>query len=302
MLLAALAVDRLVGEYPVALHPVVWLGRAIAGAMKLAPAVGWWRQFGFGALLTLTLVAASAGLAVAALVLAARIPYLDVLVGAYLLKASFALRELEQASLRVQRPLREGDLEGARAVLSSLCSRDSANLDRDELLGATIESLAENTSDSFVAPLFYFVLLGVPGAFAYRAINTLDAMIGYHGPYEALGKFAARLDDVANWAPARLTAALLLLAGWLLRLDAPEGWRILRRDAGRTPSPNAGWPMAVMAGLLRVQLVKKDVYVLGDAQEMLSLEKVDVARLMVRMAGALMALTSIVAMLIRFIV
>src|SRR5205807_7932914 len=99
----------------------------------------------------------------------------------------------------------------ARLALRSLCSRDSNELTREELLAATIESLAENASDSFVAPLFYYVLLGVPGAVGYRAINTLDAMIGYRGQFEALGKCAARLDDIVNLIPARLTAVLFLL-------------------------------------------------------------------------------------------
>jgi adenosylcobinamide-phosphate synthase len=107
-------------------------------------------------------------------------------------------------------------------------------------------------------------LVGVPGAVAYRAINTLDAMIGYRGEYEALGKTAARLDDLANLIPARLTALLLLLAGFLRGDPVSEGWRILRRDGGKTPSPNGGRPMAALAGLLGVRLEKPGAYVLGD--------------------------------------
>src|SRR5262249_46813113 len=158
--------------------------------------------------------------------------------------------ELGQAALRVVKPLDADNLDEARVALRSLCSRDPSELSREELLAATIESLAENASDSFVAPLFYFALFGIPGAIAYRAINTLDAMIGYRGKSEALGKFAARLDDVANFIPARLTALLFLALGWLLGSDAARGWRILRRDGANTPSPNGGRPMATMAGLL----------------------------------------------------
>ncbi len=161
-------------------------------------------------------------------------------------------------------PVEAGDLPRAREALRSLCSRDPAQLDQEGLLTATVQSLAENASDSFVAPLFYFLLFGVPGAIAYRAINTLDSRVGYRGPFEALGKASARLDDAANWLPARLTAALLLLAGWLIGRDVARAWRIFRRDRARTPSPNGGRPMAMMAGLLGVQLEKKGVYTLGD--------------------------------------
>jgi adenosylcobinamide-phosphate synthase len=185
-------------------------------------------------------------------------------VGIFLLKSSFALRELGAAAERVRAPVAAGDLPRARAALRSLCGRDPAQLDEEALLEAAIESLAENASDSFVAPLLYFLLFGVPGAIAYRAINTLDAMVGYRGPFEALGKSSARLDDVVNWVPARLTAAFLLLAGWLTGRDVGRAWRIFRRDRAKTPSPNGGRPMAMMAGLLGVQLEKKDVYTLGD--------------------------------------
>lgn len=290
ILFGALAIDRVLGEYPTPIHPVVWLGQAITLFMKAAPRSGWWRQLFFGAILAVAICSLSVGLAWGALALARSVPYLDWLVAILLLKASLALRELDAAALRVQDALENGDLDGARTALRSLCSRDPSQLDRAELLGATIESVAENASDSFVAPLFYFLLFGVPGACGYRAINTLDAMIGYRGELEALGKVSARLDDLANWIPARLTAALLLLTGWMLRLNVTNGWRILRRDGGKTPSPNAGRPMAVMAGLLDVELVKKGVYVLGDAGTPLSEEKVTAARAVVRLAGALMAL------------
>ena len=202
--------------------------------------------------------------ALAALYWAAAVPWLEIVLGTYLLKASFAFRELGAAAERVRASVEAGDLPRAREALRSLCSRDPTELDEEALLAATIESLAENASDSCVAPLCYFVLFGVPGAIAYRAINTLDAMVGYRGPFEALGKASARLDDVANWLPARLTAALLLLAGWLTGRDVTGGWRIFRRDRAKTPSPNGGRPMAMMAGLLGVQLEKKGVYTLGD--------------------------------------
>ena len=169
------------------------------------------------------------------------------------------------------------------------CNRSAAgtpeSLDAEAVAAGAIESVAENASDSIVAPLFYFVLLGVPGAVAYRVINTLDAMIGYRGEYEALGKFAARLDDAVNWIPARLTAGLLLAAGLVLRLDVRGGSRILRRDGARTPSPNGGRPMAAMAGLLGVALAKPGVYVLGDAGASVTPATIGQARRVLTIAG-----------------
>jgi adenosylcobinamide-phosphate synthase len=274
-----------VGEYPRRLHPVVWIGTLVHGLLRLAPRRGWWRQLAFGLFLAVAVTALCAGASLLALHLAAPWPVLQVVLGAFLLKASFALRELGAAAARVRRPVEEGDLPRAREALRALCSRDPSRLDEEALLAGTVESLAENASDSFVAPLFYFLLFGVPGAVAYRAINTLDAMVGYRGEYEALGKASARLDDVVNWVPARLTAGLLLLAGWLTGHSVRAGWRILRRDGAATPSPNAGRPMALMAGLLGVELAKEGVYRLGDARNPLTPAVVRRAWRLVALAG-----------------
>jgi adenosylcobinamide-phosphate synthase len=261
------------------------VGKLTSEALKAAPAQGWWARFLFGTLLTLGLVALCVRVTMLLLEWCSPYPLLEILMSAYLLKASFAFRELGAAAGRVQAALEKGELHAAREGLRALCSRDPQSLDAEAVAASATESVAENASDSIVAPLFYFALLGIPGAIGYRVINTLDAMIGYRGEYEALGKFAARLDDVVNWIPARLTAALLLLAGWLLRLDVRGGWRILRRDGGRTPSPNAGRPMAVMAGLLGVALAKTGVYVLGDAHHPVTPATLAQARRVLRVAG-----------------
>jgi adenosylcobinamide-phosphate synthase len=300
ILAGALLIDHFVGEYPPRLHPVVWMGRLIAALLRLAPAAGWWRQFLFGAVLTVGVVTLCGG--AAWLVLrpgggAMLLMLLPLAAGAFLLKGSFALRELGAAAERVRLPVEAGDLAAARQALRALCSRDASQLDGEALLAATIQSLAENASDSFVAPLFYYLLAGVPGAVAYRAVNTLDAMIGYRGKYEALGKFAARLDDVVNLVPARLTAGLLLLAGRLTGKDVAAGWRVLRRDGGNTPSPNGGRPMAVIAGLLGVRLEKKGSYALGDAIRPLTPAAVRDAWRLVVVAAWLMAGLCAVAIL-----
>jgi adenosylcobinamide-phosphate synthase len=157
--------------------------------------------------------------------------------------------------------LEAGDLEAARARLPHLCGRDPAALDAKELTRATVESIAENTSDAAVAPLFWGAVLGVPGLLAYRAVNTLDAMVGHRSPrYERFGWAAARLDDVANWLPARLTAALTVACAPVAGGSAAGALRIWRRDGAAHPSPNAGRCEASMAGALGVRLGGRNIY------------------------------------------
>ena len=154
----------------------------------------------------------------------------------------------------------------ARYSLRGLVSRDAEDLTEPLVAAAAIESVAENTTDSFIAPWLAFALLGLPGAFAYRAVNTLDSMIGYRGEYEYLGKVSARLDDLLNLIPARLSAGLLLLAGVVAsECSVRQGWRTALREHRVTASPNAGWTIAAVAGLLGVALEKPGHYILGSA-------------------------------------
>jgi adenosylcobinamide-phosphate synthase len=264
VLVLAWLADRWLGEPPSAVHPVVWIGRATGLLIRAAPAAGALRQLLFGAAVAAIVPATFAAGAWALLRLAAPLPLVELVLAVYLLKASFSLGGLRDAAHLMQGALAHG-LPDARAALQHLCSRDPSALGEPELVGATVESLAENTSDSVVAPLLWYAVCGVPGAIAYRAVNTLDAMIGYRGAYEHLGKTAARLDDLLNLVPARVTALLLLLGGALRRHDVRGGARVLWRDRTQTASPNAGWPMSAMAGLLGVRLDKPHCYRLGDA-------------------------------------
>ena len=262
--LAAFGLDAVLGEPPNALHPVAWMGAAIARGRTWALAGGPASQLVKG---TLVAAAVPGACAAAAYVLVrALAPSLlwSVLVTAVALKPMFAVRALGEAAFRVRDALERRDIPAARQALGSLCSRDARDLDPGDLAAATIESLAENTSDSVVAPLLYFALFGLPGAAFYRAANTLDAMMGYHGELEWAGKAGARLDDALNLVPARLTALLLVSAGALLGEETRRGLAVWRRDAGLTESPNAGRPMAAMAGLLGVRLEKRGCYALGD--------------------------------------
>ncbi|MCX7852250.1 MAG: adenosylcobinamide-phosphate synthase CbiB [Caldilineales bacterium] len=259
VILLAFALDALFGEPPLRLHPVVWMGsylrwtRSRLPARFLAGAAAWWA----GALF----FAGAAWLLQAVLV--ATLPTALAAVGvAVALKPLFAWRGLRAAVLEIAQA---ATLDEKRRLLGwHLVSRDTRDLSAGEVNGATIESLAENLGDSLVAPLFWFLIGGLPLAALYRFANTADAMWGYRTPeLEWFGKWAARADDVLNFVPARLTALLLLATAWLVRLDAAGGWRIWRRDGGTTPSPNAGQPMSVAAGSLRVNLTKRGLYSLG---------------------------------------
>ena len=263
----ALAIDHWLGEPAARWHPVVWMGNylgwvgAFIAPQRAQPGSADYQRFGLGALAWI----AGAALVLIAFItlqqLAWQLPaWLGLVLLGLLLKPLLAWRMLRGEVLAVEAALAES-LPAGRTRLAWLVSRDVLALSEAEVRESAIESLAENLNDSVVAPIFWFVLLGLPGAALYRFANTADAMWGYRGIYNGrdwtwAGKWAARADDVLSWLPARLTALLLALVNGGLPL------RALRREAGRTPSPNSGWPMAAMALALDVSLHKPGVYAL----------------------------------------
>jgi adenosylcobinamide-phosphate synthase len=284
----------LIGEPPAAWHPVVWYGKLICRLEQAAPR-GRLAQLLYGALIPLWTAALVLPPTLLIHVLAERIRlmaapsrlkhFLYALIEGGTLKPFFALRMLVEAGRAVRVPLEHGDLPSARLTLQSLVSRDRSHLTTELVAAAAIESLAENLSDSVVAPLFYYALFGLPGAALYRLCNTLDSMIGYHGHYEYLGKVSARLDDVLNLLPSRLTALLIIGLAPLFGGKRLTAWRIWCRDAGETASPNAGHPMSAAAGALGVQLVKVGHYALGDNERVVSPTDIKRAERMVWCAG-----------------
>jgi adenosylcobinamide-phosphate synthase len=206
---------------------------------------------------------------------------------AVLLKPSFALRALLEAGGAARGALDRNDLPAARDALSALVSRGTAPLGPEEVAGAAIESLAENTTDSFVGPWLAWLLFGLPGAWAFRAVNTLDSRWGYHGRYELLGRVPARLDDVCAALPARLSAIVLIAAAPLCGASAAGALRILRRDRRRTGSPNSGWTMAAMAGALGRRLRKRGAYVLNAGGAPAGAEDIVRAQWIVALSAAL---------------
>ena len=268
-ILLALLLDLALGDPPNRYHPVAWMGAAIGLARRLAPRHGRWLPclYGAGLVLAGVMLVGVLGIVVAEVLRLLPRP-LSWLAEAFVLKTTFALRSLTRAAQQVQEALALGDVDSARRLLSwHLVSRDTAHLTPSQVAAATVESVAENTSDGIIAPLLYYALGGLPAALAYRFINTADAMLGYRDPErEWLGKIPARLDDLVNLVPARLTAGLFLLATQLLGGPTRRAWQVWYRDARQTASPNAGRPMSVMAGALGVKLEKVGHYCLGAGQ------------------------------------
>ena len=282
VLLAGL-IDVTLGEPPGALHPVVWMGRLIGALERRRPRGRPGVELAYGVLI----VVATAGTAFAAgLVLTLLLDHapwwLALVAGACVLKTAFSLRGLVRAGRDVQRAL-ASDTAAARASLRALVSR-SADLDPPLIVSATVESLAENLTDSVVSPLLYYVLLGLPGALAYRAINTMDAMLGYRDDREYVGKTAARSDDVANWVPTRITG-LLLVAASAMRGTAGRAWWAFTTQHQPEYGPNKTLAIATMAGSLGVQLQKPGAYVLGTADRPLTADVIDAAVWRVWAAG-----------------
>ncbi|MDW8071127.1 MAG: adenosylcobinamide-phosphate synthase CbiB [Anaerolineae bacterium] len=262
----AWCLDLVLGDPPNRFHPVAYIGRGLALAERFAP-----RRVARGRLFYGSAVVAGgcitifwAGRLITGVL--AQLPFpVRWLAEAALLKMLFSLSGLIRAARQVQQALERDELDVARRLVRwHLVSRDTAQLGTAHVTAATIESVAENASDGVIAPLLYYALGGLPVALTYRFVSTCDSMWGYRdAEYEWLGKAAARLDDLLNLLPARLTALLIMLASWLLGEDVHMAWHVWRRDATTTASPNAGHPMSAAAGALGVELEKIGHYRLG---------------------------------------
>ncbi len=251
------------GEPPVRFHPTAWMGRTVFFLERRLPRGGCGGLAAGVIMATVVIGGWTAAAYFAVVGLREAHPVAYILVGALLLKSTFAVKMLHQAAARVRRPLAEGDLDRARRGLPSLVSRDPSGLSAEHT-AAAVESVSENMADSFFGPWLFFALFGLPGAVAYRAVNTLDSMVGYRGEYEFLGKASARLDDLLNLVPARLTALLLVFGSLLLPGQrCSRAWKVMWRDHSRTLSPNAGWTMSAVAGALGVELEKVGHYRMG---------------------------------------
>lgn len=256
---AALLIDALIGDPRSRFHPVVLMGKLIlvlefflrrdsdSSAAKIFK----------GGVLVAAVFATSYAVGFGLEALAEQTGSLSAKVFLEALVLSFMItpRSLADAGREIYYLLSEENLEQARYKVGWIVGRDTANLNEAEVVRATVETISENTVDGIISPLFYFAVGGLPLAVAYRAVNTMDSMLGYKNRrYLYFGRVAARLDDVANFIPARITAALFIASALILNLDFKNAFAMMRRDASKHPSPNGGYAEATVAGALNVRL------------------------------------------------
>jgi len=278
-LACAAAWDILLGEPPAVLHPTVWMGTYIRKFWKIKSRKSPALDFFWGSLLLVSGVVLFTLPWVLLIHISGWNRSLPVLILSIpALKVSFSIRYLLKVAKDIRRCLVKGDLAGARELTGRhLVSRDTSDLTEQEVVSAVVESVAENITDSFTSPVFYFLLLGIPGAWGYRFINTGDAMIAYRNEeFEWGGKLTAWCDSLLNWIPARITGyAIVLATAMVPGFSARESLEVMRSERRKTASPNAGWTMGAMAGALRIRLEKKGEYLLDGGRETLSPDKID---------------------------
>jgi adenosylcobinamide-phosphate synthase len=307
-LVVAFLADLAFGDPPCMPHPVRLFGFFISQGERLARKIAHSNRalFWAGAALTIALTCAiSTGAWLVLKLLYHPSPAAAIIVALYLAYSTLSVRGLADAGTAVVTHLQHKDLAGARASLAMIVGRDTDTLDEPEILRAVTETIAENCCDGVVAPLFYLSLGGVPAALAYKAVNTLDSMIGHkNNRYFFFGKFAARLDDVANFIPARLTALLIAAAAFCLRLGALGALRAAWRDARFQPSPNSGYPEAAFAGALGIRLGGLNFYrgqpyqkaYLGEMQRPLTLDRfAEIRHLLYATSAAMLSLSFLIS-------
>jgi len=289
----ALGLDLAFGDPRSRYHPTAWIGAVIA---RLAP-MARHRNAAVEKLGGVFIIGATSGLvlaSLAALYVGIHILTSDwvtvavsVIAGSLLLKSTIAIRGMERHALAVADSLERDDLDSARANLSMIVKRDTKNLDKSHVISGVLESISENTVDGITGPLFYFAVFGLPGAFVYRVVNTADSMIGYRNAiFKNIGWFAARCDTLLNLVPSRLTGLVMIASIAVLGQDWRASYSIMMRDGRKTESPNAGYPMAALAGALGTRFEKVDHYRLGDGG-------VELAKEHVRFAIKVMKVTSL---------
>ena len=278
----AIFLDLIFGDPRNKYHPTAWIGEFISNLVPLFKNENTnLEKFG-GVLIVLI---STTTLVILLLMLNLKLDSLTVnefvnmiviiLVSAILLKTTIAIRGMEKHALAVTNALENDDIGEARTNLAMITKRKTKNLDKNHILSGVLESISENTVDGITGPLFYFALFGLPGAFVYRVINTIDSMIGYKTEmFKNLGWFGANCDNILNYIPSRLTAMTMVLGAMLLGHDWKNCYEIFKRDGKKTDSPNAGYPMAALAGALGTKLEKIEHYSLGTDIQKISSEKV----------------------------
>ena len=267
----ALLLDFLIGDPKTKYHPTAWIGKLIAVLVPFTRNNSPKKEL-FGGILIVFAVVAIVSTLLVALDFGISLLTIDIVslvvsiaVGSILLKTTIAIRGMQKHALAVVDALEKDDLDSARNHLSMIVKRNTKHLDKNHISSAVLESVSENTVDGITGPLFYYAIFGLPGAFVYRAINTLDSMVGYKTSlFRNIGWFGANCDTILNYIPSRLTGLVMILSALILGYNWKESFYIMRRDGKKLESPNAGFPIAALAGALGTKLEKINYYAVGD--------------------------------------
>lgn len=290
---SALAIDLMFGDPKNKFHPTAWVGIIVARLVPFAKNQNQTREKIGGIILTVSVASLVAGLLVSYDYVMKNasgvvLTVVAILLGSLLLKTTIAIKGLEKHGSLVMESISRNNLEEARSRLSMLVKRNTRDLGRNHVVSATLESISENIVDGITGPMFYFGLFGLPGAFVYRTVNTIDSMIGYKTAlFRNVGWFGANCDKVLNYLPARITGLVMVLAAVLVRADWKSSLVIMRRDGKKTESPNAGYPMAAMAGALGTKFEKINHYTLGSGTMELDENHFRSAVLLMKVTGIL---------------
>lgn len=313
-LLLSLAIDVVLGELPTRIHPVVIIGSIISFFKNIFIKI---RNRISGLLLVL---ATGFTISIVLYILYYVFSFNELLLFILfivLLSSTFSVNMLLKTAVDVKKDLDES-IDKARMSVSYLVSRNTEELTESFIVSAVIESLTENITDSYVAPMFYYTIFGILILIKplddqlyylllipmlYRMFNTLDAMVGYKtDELKDIGYFPAKIDDILNYIPSRIAGVYVVISAYLLKMDGKNSYKIMRRDARKCPSPNSGFTMATTAGALDIQLIKKDTYILGDANKEINKEDITKAVNLSKVTIVLFTLTILILLALTYVI
>ena len=305
-ILLGFILDTIIGDPYKLPHPIRWIGSFISILEKLCRKIAKSNTMLMilGAILVFIVVFVSGGITLLVLKLASFNKYAYLIVSSVICYYMLAGKSLKTESMKVYKAFENNDTEGARKAVSMIVGRDTQSLTKEGIIKAAVETVAENSSDGVVAPLIYMLIFGPVGGVVYKAVNTMDSMIGYvEEKYFYIGKFAAKLDDVLNYIPARISGILVIISAFILRYDYKNAFRIFKRDRRKHASPNSAQTESAMAGALGVQLAGDATYVgvvhkkpyIGDKKR--EIENEDIKR-----ANDIMYTMTIICLVVGFVI